>query len=66
MAEEPEKYTPEAYEEYEIGKYRTRFPDETKALSDEQLFDTVMSAEDDHDDADWKATFLAVSSTVTA
>ena len=60
MAEEPIVYTPEDYTAMDMGDYRKKYPDETEPLSDKQLFDTVMSTEDDYDDQEWRALFLAV------
>lgn len=55
------EYSPEAYEENNIGEYRERFPVETEKLSDEQLFAAVMDTEDDMDDDQWKGIFIALS-----
>jgi hypothetical protein len=56
---EREQYTPLAFKENEIAEYRGRFPEETKAMSDKQLFDIVMGTEDDMTDEAWKSLFLS-------
>src|SRR5882724_17887 len=53
------KYTPEEYVALEMPKYRQDFPDQTKMFSDEQLFDIVMSTDDDMDDVEWVSLFKA-------
>lgn len=52
-------YTPEAYIELDCGEYRTRFPEETKNLTDEQLFDRVVATDDDMEDDEWRRLFKA-------
>ncbi len=56
---EPEAYSVQAFKDNEVGEYRTRFPTETKPLSDKQLFDVVMRTDDDMSDDDWKSLFLS-------
>jgi len=50
------KFTPEAYDEY-AKEYRRRFPEETKPLTDEQLFAIVSHTDDDMEDANWRTLF---------
>lgn len=52
-----EKYSPEGYVALDIGDYRAYYGDETKHLTDEQLFDLVMGTEDDLEADEWKALF---------
>ncbi len=56
---EREVYSVQSFKDLEIGKYRTKFPTETKPLSDKQLFDVVMGTDDDMSDDDWKSLFLS-------
>lgn len=55
------KYTPEAYEENDIGDYRERFPKETENLSDEEVYDIVMNTDDDLDEEVWQSLFSDAS-----
>lgn len=50
-------YTVADYDELEIGEYRTRFPEETKGMSDKLVFEIVMSTDDDMDDDEWRELF---------
>jgi hypothetical protein len=54
-----EVYSPENYIALEIGQYRTDYPAETKGMSDEYLFNLVMSTTDDMEPAAWKALLKA-------
>src|SRR5712664_2235909 len=56
---EREVYSVEAFKDHEIAEYRTRFPTETKPLSNKQLFDVVMGTDDDLGDDGWKSLFLS-------
>lgn len=49
-----EKYSEQAYRDLDCDDYRVRFPDETKSLTDEQLYDIVAATEDDMSDAEWR------------
>lgn len=52
------KYHPVMFAELEMGEYRTRFPQETANLTDEQIFHVVSNQEDDLDDDGWRTAFL--------
>lgn len=47
------QYSPEEYVDLDIASYRKRFPNETAALSDRQLFDVVAATDDDQADDEW-------------
>lgn len=51
------RYTAEEYDDLNLNEYRERFPDETKALSDERIYEVVMGTEDDHTDGEWRELF---------
>lgn len=53
--------TPQNFEALDMGEYRTRFPDETVKLTDQQVWDVVASSDDDHDDDEWRKLFAAAS-----
>lgn len=53
------KYTPAAYIALDVAAYRGRFPNETAAWNDKQLFDLVMSTDDDLEDDGWRALFAS-------
>lgn len=55
MSTEKMKYTPQDYVELDIEDHRRRFPEETKGMGDEKLFDIVMGTEDDMSDEDWRS-----------
>lgn len=44
----------------DIPDYRSRFPLETKGLTDEQMFNVIAATTDDQEDAEWRALFAAV------
>jgi hypothetical protein len=52
-------YSPEMFADLDMGEYRTRFPEETANLTDEQLFHAVSHQDDDRDDDEWRAIFKA-------
>lgn len=54
-------YSPEAYAEYDMAEYRVRFPDETAALTDEQIFHVVSNQDDELEDDQWRIAFGAAS-----
>lgn len=43
----------------DCNEYRVRFPDETKALTDQRIFEIMAEQDDDRDDDEWKALFKA-------
>ena len=51
------EYTADDFYALDMGEFRERFPDETKALSDEQIYHVVSHQDDDLDDADWRKAF---------
>ena len=50
-------YTAEDYADLNLNEYRERFPEETKPLSDQHIYDIVMSTDDDMEDDAWRALF---------
>src|SRR6266446_4932499 len=52
-----EVYSRQNYLDLDVGEYRKRFPKETKALSDEKLFNIVTSTDDDMGDDGWRSLF---------
>lgn len=52
-------YSPEEYAMLDCNEYRVRFPDETKALTDQRIFEIMAEQDDDRDDDEWKALFKA-------
>jgi len=60
-ARERPSYSPQAYKDLDMAEYRGRFAEETKALSDKQLFDVVVGTDDDLSDDDWRSLFRAAA-----
>lgn len=53
--------TPQNFADLDMGDYRTRFPNETQRLTDQQVWDAVASTDDDMSDDEWRKLFAAVS-----
>jgi hypothetical protein len=52
-------YSAQEFFDLDMGEYRTRFPEETARLTDEQIFHAVSNQDDDRDDDEWRAIFKA-------
>jgi hypothetical protein len=59
MTNKSEVYSAQSYIDLDIEQYRTRFPAETKPLTDKTLFDIVMLTDDNMDDKEWQSLFLS-------
>ena len=51
------EYSPENYSALDMDDYRRRFLEETINFSDQQLYNAVMSTEDDLSDDEWRTLF---------
>ncbi len=56
-----ETYSKASYKALDIGQHRIDYPAETKAFTNEQLFNLVMSTDDDMSPEAWQAFFLSHS-----
>ena len=52
-------YSPEEFAALDCGEYRIRFPEETKDLSDQRLFEIMADQDDDRENDEWRTLFKA-------